>query len=1608
VKGDYQMKLKRLHKMIISLLVVCAMILSPMHVSAENESVETTPVKDITVTNSHYFGSFTITKDSLKQIEVSVAPKNATNKTLKWETSNPEVVQVDEKGMIKGLKEGNTDITVSATDGSKVKEVISIVVGRSVKKISTNVKRLTLKPGDSANIKTTVSPKDATNKTVNYLSTDSKVASVSSKGHITAVAEGKATISISAKDGSGKRALVFVTVYEMLPSQTLTAKDVVAGKINLSEKRLRNLTIDSSVGDAQITLDNVTVKGNLEMSSDASYTVHAKNSNINKVVTLEEKGDEITSFAINQAEEVRETPTFVAEKGTLVISIDARGNVSVKQEDTALIGTVTVNRKADGNFELQLEGFSGNLVVNTESNADIAISTKACNIGEATIGGTSSGQKLSITDDTSTGKQSSINKINVETSAKLMVDIPAGELVIGKTVENADVSIEKPITKIQNEGKATELTVNSNVTNIVSSGEGLDMTVAAGSAVSDVVATGKSTKIEVGLGSSIGNIMSKGDASQIGGAGKIAEVKVEGNDTKINNSSAIVSVGSNVTGTVSNGTPVAGGTVGTIPVQPPVVAPTQAPTKAPTQAPTKAPTQAPTPTGNPEDPPVTGTLITINNPGKVWAGTDVTMTADLKNIKWSVYNDVNDSGGYADIEPSTGDLSPWSTGVVRVVATSMLNPEVYGAVDVTIYGKKFVGYKPLNPVIIDQDQSLCSIKALSEAGKLPTTVDMIYETGNGTETEVITVNIDSNSWYGYYDYDLQGINILRAYNVDLPLGYERPRDLNITVYVMMNVLQTGIQKDVVGHENSIGTIVLSKDENIVKMDDLYRKYFSDKEIVLLCKDGTKINGALGGWQTDSGNQFNGAVPGTYTVILAVDLPAGYRRKEINAYATNVYWFYYTSMDYPVNIVVETAQTQNDVEHNMPITTQAKFAFDPVVVQIESVNLIGVPSEVKVGEVVDLNAYLSVVTNTLLVSDRRVTWSVNGYNALEVDTTSGRGVFTYPNTYLVTATSVVDRTKKATVSIRAVNSKSICSLGELAPIDVTQDLKVNNFRSMFDALSEQLPNKITGVDDQGQPLQLTINGWYLQNNNSNYMLIGPYIKSPKGYSNNSTDTNLKIIFKVPQTDSRINVMEGTVATPILTLTEDKYATNKARLFDAMFGDSSKSTITVNAKLENNIVIPLQCSISGWNLVDENHHYIQYNGYQGNLIFELQLDYPEGYKNPNASNPDIRVEVTVKVTADQTPRYEAVWVTQVPKLTYAVGETLDLTNLLVRVRNTDQSDTSSDTYIGYDKFSQYGLQLRLGYEYGDVITKDTQLDETMDGEYIYVFNPDNNNYSYFGPLNIKNVISAFVPMPPINAGYVNELLYQSAEEVKSILPHYVHVDTSLEIPVFNWLDTDGYKNEAGSYTFTAVLGDLPDGYRLGENVAATIEVIVLSDTNHDITILSNFSRETYNVIGVEPSTRNFSIDYINYFSAKNKLRSTIEAYKYIEVKLMLHDLVPADTTAPSIGVFVADAANLHRVEVGQITVASGSAITVRMPVSDIVWGDDGNSQAIINFGIYFHNLAAGSDVSYTIESIKFLKNEVAEPVSTTQDSKLSAGLPGSMLQMAGSLWKYHWLL
>lgn len=155
---------------------------------------------------------YTLKKGKTVKIK-AVLNKAAKRKGVKWKSSNRKVASVTKNGKVKAKRKGKATITATVK-GTSVKAQCKITVGTPVSRVTLSRESLILKTGQSFALKTSISPKKASVKKVNYKSSNKTVASVSKKGVIQAVSAGTVKITATAADGSGKRAVCTVKVEE--------------------------------------------------------------------------------------------------------------------------------------------------------------------------------------------------------------------------------------------------------------------------------------------------------------------------------------------------------------------------------------------------------------------------------------------------------------------------------------------------------------------------------------------------------------------------------------------------------------------------------------------------------------------------------------------------------------------------------------------------------------------------------------------------------------------------------------------------------------------------------------------------------------------------------------------------------------------------------------------------------------------------------------------------------------------------------------------------------------------------------------------------------------------------------------------------------------------------------------------------------------------------------------------------------------------------------------------------------------------------------------------------------------------------------------------------
>ena len=185
--------------------------------------------------------SVTLNKDSVSfevgdtdKLTATVLPENAGDKTINWSSSNTNVVTVDSQGNLKGIGVGVATIYARSNADRNISATCRVVVNAKtipVTGISLNKTSITLVEKKNETLTATITPSDATNKTITWTSSDPTIATVSSTGKVTAKKKGTATIT--ATTNNGKKATCTVTVTEIpVTSITLskTSVDLIVGK----------------------------------------------------------------------------------------------------------------------------------------------------------------------------------------------------------------------------------------------------------------------------------------------------------------------------------------------------------------------------------------------------------------------------------------------------------------------------------------------------------------------------------------------------------------------------------------------------------------------------------------------------------------------------------------------------------------------------------------------------------------------------------------------------------------------------------------------------------------------------------------------------------------------------------------------------------------------------------------------------------------------------------------------------------------------------------------------------------------------------------------------------------------------------------------------------------------------------------------------------------------------------------------------------------------------------------------------------------------------------------------------------------------------------------
>ncbi len=183
------------------------------NISKANGTLTITPVQVPATAITLNATSQKLTEGKTVTLAATVTPADTTDAVV-WTSSNTKVATVSADGVVTAVKEGTAVITATA---GNVKATCKITVSKAVvkvTKVSVTASARNIAAGKKVRLKAAVAPSKATNKAVTWKSSNTKVATVSSKGVVTFSKKAggkKVTITATAKDGSKKYGKITLT-----------------------------------------------------------------------------------------------------------------------------------------------------------------------------------------------------------------------------------------------------------------------------------------------------------------------------------------------------------------------------------------------------------------------------------------------------------------------------------------------------------------------------------------------------------------------------------------------------------------------------------------------------------------------------------------------------------------------------------------------------------------------------------------------------------------------------------------------------------------------------------------------------------------------------------------------------------------------------------------------------------------------------------------------------------------------------------------------------------------------------------------------------------------------------------------------------------------------------------------------------------------------------------------------------------------------------------------------------------------------------------------------------------------------------------------------------
>lgn len=266
------------------------------------------------------------TDDKAEQEKIAEA---ASKLNLTWSSSDEEVATVDETGLVTAVGAGEADITVSVADAniSSTTHIKVVILPTGVEAPETLSLELNGEATKALGAKMT--PEDATDVKLAYVSSDESVVTVDESGNVTAVGVGECTITTTIVADTTATAEDAGVDSEMLvvPENAKAETKVTVGKA------IESITLDSNEG--VLTVGNThTIKATVfpEDATDKAVTWKSSDESIATVdaegnVTAKDTGN-VTIMAVNSDGDVSSTYELTVNKAAAKPATNYSGTTS--------------------------------------------------------------------------------------------------------------------------------------------------------------------------------------------------------------------------------------------------------------------------------------------------------------------------------------------------------------------------------------------------------------------------------------------------------------------------------------------------------------------------------------------------------------------------------------------------------------------------------------------------------------------------------------------------------------------------------------------------------------------------------------------------------------------------------------------------------------------------------------------------------------------------------------------------------------------------------------------------------------------------------------------------------------------------------------------------------------------------------------------------------------------------------------------------------------------------------------------------------------------------------------------------------------------------------